>query len=163
MLELGQALVVRVVDHAAEQAGGGQLTGQGGVLVGAQCLVATVGLAAPEGAGLSIEDDCHDRVGVAGQPGGHGGGAVVDAHVLPRRPQRREPEDCLIVAPPPRAPRQGLGTVGGTLPDHRDEVLDELVQGRVLERWDLLVTAHGLHVARGLTEPGPACGSGPAL
>ena len=162
VLELGQALVVRVVVHAVEQAGGGRLAGQGGVLVGAQVFVAAVGLAAPEGAGLRVQDNAHDGVGVAGQPGGHGCGAVVDAHVLPGGPQRCEPEDCFVVAPPLRAPRQGLGTVGGTLPDHRDEVLDELVQGRVLERRVLLVTAHGLHVARGLTEPGPAYGSGPA-
>ena len=130
--------------------------------MGAHGFVAAVGLAAPEGAGLGVQDDRHGGVGVAGQPGGHGCGAVVDAHVLPGCPQRCEPEDGLVVAPPLGAPRQGLGAVGGTLPDHRNEVLDELVQGRVLKRRVLLVTAHGLHVARGLTEPGPACGSGPA-
>ena len=162
MLELDQALIIRVVVHAVEQAGGRRLAGQGGVGVGAQGLVAAVGLAAPEGAGLRVQDNAHDGVGVASQPSGHGGGAVVDAHVLPGCPQRCEPEDCLVVAPPLGAPRQGLGAVGGTLPDHRDEVLDELVQGRMLERRVLLVTAHGLPVARGLTEPGPVCGSGPA-
>ena len=95
--------------------------------------MAAVGLAAPEGAGLGVQDNAHEGVSVLDEPGGHGCGAVVDAHVLPSRPQRCEPEDGLVVAPPLRAPRQGLRAVGGTLPDHRNEVLDEPIETRVLK------------------------------
>ena len=85
---------------------------------------------------FNVEEDRHDGVGVAHEPGGGSVGSVVDAHVLPGQPQGLEAVDGLVVLPPLWAP--GPPSVGqGPFIDDSEEVFHVEVQPGVEQGWGL--------------------------